>query len=181
MGFNEIFSKLPAENAAWTGLFSSFRANTLLRINFMLKSQGKFFFVEEIDLARGPYTSWLYAVDEWSCLSFCTGPDFNIFNCFGNPPDMRNVAEICMDRLSFDLNSSFINDLLQDLLFSPHHVRREQSGIEMVNTFILFDFGDNMLKTEILEHLYKRSTWMELPYSGSFPLYESETLMKSIS
>jgi hypothetical protein len=144
---------------AWDNIFRTFSENTLLRVNYLLKSQDKYLIIKEIDRARGAYISWLYICPEWSLLADC----FNLWqlqSSIGNPPDPLNLFQTAFSSCSYALDSMLIYDQIENVCFFPNAHRALTNGVDVVSLCIRLDFGAHAVKSDLERHLYSDFAWL---------------------
>ena len=175
--YDEILEEAPnAYKGYWDSLYESFHETTLLRNNWIIKSQDKFFLTQEIEKSRGMF-SWNYVVDEWCFVADCFGL-MGIKNYLGIPPHMDGIIQVTMDNMSFAFNSSFIFDQLKDIRFAKNFHREEINKIDCVNTYMLFDFGELEIKTELEKRHHSTSIWATKAELSQLdlPLHQAQTV-----
>ena len=147
--YDSILAATPEKVAGiWDELFNSFTENTLYRENYIILAKDRVLLIKEENESRGPAIAWNYILDEWCFPAMCMNLG-TVQQHLGIPPLMSNVLEVAMSTLSYDFNSVLIYDQLKEVHFSSEYYRSEQNGIDTVHTYILFDFGDNDVKTDL--------------------------------
>jgi len=141
--YDELLSALPKQYPdLWKELFLSFSDNTLLRQNWILKSDNHVLITQERNGSWGQNNSWLYIIDEWCFLSSCMNI-YSIQSYYGIPPFPENVFQNTVENIAFALDNTSIHDRLKDFQLPEHYSREERNGIDMVNVYTVIDIGEN--------------------------------------
>lgn len=169
--YQQIEKKALAKNEyLWKNVFESFHNKTIHRLNWILIYDNKLLVTKEIYGSQGAL-SWNYILDEWCFLANCMDI-YGIKNYYGIPPLFSNILQDAMENLSFVLNSSLIYDQLKDIYFSEKFTRTEKDGIDLVDTYAIFDFGVNEVKTSDIDKKHNpEHQWISINEIDNLPLH----------
>lgn len=163
----EIIQKYPK---LWEGLFESFNNTVIQRLNWILIYDDNVLVTKEIYQSHGEH-SWNYILDEWCFLAECM--DYNkIKHYYGIPPTASNLLLASMENLSYILNSSLIYDQLKEIHFSEKYSRKNKNGIDLVDNYMILDFGVNKIKTDLETNHNPEYKWVKLDSLDNIELYD---------
>ncbi len=137
---------------SWRQLLATLEEGSLLRLNLIVKTGNCVLLV--LPLSSPPPVAgeecWEFLPMEWAGSSFR-----QYFQREGVGGDLLDLA---MDKLGFWLNSVAIYDDLQAAELFSEVWRHEKQGVDVVEGYLLLDFGQADLKVELPDWIY--AAWL---------------------
>lgn len=155
-------------NTTWNNLYETLTDRSLLRIQYLLRADGRYLLVRERDRSYGEYVSWLYQVDEWTFLADCGGIQHQQ-HYYGIPPNPDLILQNALGNLEFALNNTTLYERLQSVQALDYFHREEVKGIDCIQLFLRLDMGAGALHTELESQHYSDFRWVTREEAAALP------------